>query len=142
VRALLDVNVLVALLDANHQAHQTALSWFALNAGGGWASCPITQNGCLRILSLPTYPNARPIADIASRLRDMTDSPVHEFWPDDISLLDVSRMDASRVHGARQLTDVYLLALAVHRHGALVTFDQRIVRSAVRGAADAHLIHL
>ncbi len=138
--ALLDVNVLIALLDADHASHGTALDWFTENAKHGWASCPITQNGCVRIMSHPGYPNARPVADVAARLRDATAHTAHRFWPDDVSLLDDSLVDTTRVHGPRQLTDAYLLALAVSNNGRLVTFDSSVAASAVRGAKPRHLV--
>ena len=142
MRALLDVNVLIALLDAGHVSHAAARDWFAANASFGWASCAITQNGCLRIMSHAGYPNARPIADVAQRLFAATSQPIHEFWSDPVSILDASRFDHSRIHGPKQLTDVYLLALAVERGGRLVTFDRAIPVHAVRGAASSHLVVL
>lgn len=142
MRALLDVNVLIALLDANHVSHTVAMAWFGSAAPSGWASCAITQNGCLRVMSMPAYPRARPVHEIAERLREATQSPVHEFWPDDVSLLDVRHVDVQRVYSARQLTDVYLLALAVQHGGCLVTFDHAIRPDAVRGARAEHLVIL
>ena len=70
MRALLDVNLLIALLDAGHIHHRLATGWLASEIASGWASCPITQNGCLRILSQPAYPGARPVAAVAQRLAD------------------------------------------------------------------------
>ncbi len=142
MRALLDVNVLIALLDADHASHRAASTWFAAHADLGWASCPITQNGCIRIMSHPGYPNAQPVVGVAQRLRAATLHPVHQFWPDDVSLLDDHAIDSSRVHGPRQLTDVYLLALAVAHGGRLVTFDGSIAVAAVRGATPEHLLRL
>lgn len=142
MRALLDVNVLIALLDAGHASHNPALSWFEANASKGWASCPITQNGCLRIMSHAQYPRAHAVHEIAHRLREMTVTGVHQFWSDDVSLLDDHLIDPTRVHGPRQLTDVYLLALSVKRHGCLVTFDQSIGLEAVNGATSAHRVVL
>ena len=68
MRALLDVNVLVALLDAAHVHHRRAATWLGRNLGAGWASCPLTQNGCLRILSSPSYPSPLPLAQVVERL--------------------------------------------------------------------------
>jgi toxin-antitoxin system PIN domain toxin len=137
---LLDVNVLVALLDADHVQHEAARAWLRASVGTGWASCPTTQNGCLRVMSQTAYPNHFPVASIASRLGAATRTQHHVFWPDDVSLLDDTIADTARVHGSRQVTDVYLLALAVAHGGRLVTFDQkRIPLSAVRGAEDRHL---
>lgn len=142
MRALLDVNVLIALLDADHVSHRAASAWFAAHAELGWASCAITQNGCLRVMTQPGYPQAQPLSVVAERLRTATLNAVHEFSPDDISLLDTARVDWERVHGPRQITDVYLLALAVAHGGRLVTFDGSIARSAVRSATPEHLLQL
>ena len=142
MRALLDVNVLIALLDAGHASHSAALRWFSANAAAGWASCPITQNGCVRILSHPKYPRPHAVHETVHRLREMTVAHVHQFWPDDVSLLDENDTNPTRIHGPRQLTDVYLLALAVKHRGCLVTFDLSIGRDAVQGATPAHLVVL
>lgn len=142
MRALLDVNVLIALLDADHTSHRAAWAWFQEHGRTGWASCPITQNGCIRILSHPAYPNARSIAEIVDRLRAATADASHEFWPDSLSMLNDTMVDVTRVHGPKQLTDVYLLALAVRNNGRLVTFDTGIALSAVRGAEARHLVQL
>lgn len=142
MRALLDVNVLIALLDADHVSHAKAMEWFGAEAGKGWASCPLTQNGCVRIMSHPGYPSPLPVAAVVRRLRMATDTSQHEFWPDALSILDPAIVDPARVHGPRQLTDVYLLALAVLRGGRFVTFDAGIPVSAVSGATQAHLITL
>lgn len=142
MRALLDVNVLIALLDADHTSHHAAISWFRTHAGNGWASCPITQNGCLRIMSHPGYPNAHHVHAIADRLREATAQQVHQFWPDDVSLLDGHVIDTTRIHGPRQLTDVFLLALAVRHDGFLLTFEHSIGIDAVKGAARRHLVVL
>lgn len=142
MRALLDVNVLIGLLDADHTSHRIAMAWFAGSAREGWASCPITQNGCVRVMSHPGYPNARAVVEIVARLRGAAADATHQFWPDSQSLLDERLIDASRVHGARQLTDVYLLALAVKNRGRLVTFDASIALGAVKGAKAQHLLTL
>jgi len=142
MRALLDVNVLIALLDADHTSHRAAWSWFHEHGRNGWASCPITQNGCVRILSHPGYPNTRSVAEVVERLRAATADSAHEFWPDSQSLLDEAIVDATRVHGPKQLTDIYLLALAVRNNGRLVTFDAGISLSAVQGAASRHLVRV
>ena len=142
MRALFDVNVLIALLDAGHVSHHEAMAWFERHAQEGWASCAITQNGCLRVMSAPGYPNTRPAVAVAERLREATAHPAHVFWGDEVSLLDQRRFDLSRIHGSRQLTDAYLLGLAVHHGGRLVTFDRAVSRSAVLGATAEHLVVL
>lgn len=142
MRALLDVNVLIALLDAAHVSHQAAMEWFATHGDLGWASCPITQNGCLRIMSSPAYPNARPFPVVAERLAEATRHAAHQFWTDDVSVLDSLYINTSAVLNGRHLTDLYLLALAVRHHGRLVTFDRSVPAAAVVGAEPRHLIVL
>ena len=142
MRALLDVNVLVALLDSSHLHHRAATDWLASHARSGWASCPLTQNGCLRILSLPSYPNPQPTASVAQRLGQAVGDASHAFWPDAFSLLDAGRLLWDRVLSSRQITDAYLLALAAENGGRLVTFDRGIGVDAVGGAAKMNLLVL
>ncbi|MBS4095338.1 MAG: VapC toxin family PIN domain ribonuclease [Sulfuricella sp.] len=142
MRALLDVNVLIALLDAGHVHHALAMSWLEREIQHGWASCPITQNGCVRIMSQPGYPGALPAAQVAERLTEAAASPEHEFWPADVSLLEGGLFDWSRVLGHRQVTDVYLLSLAVRHGGRMVTLNRRISPEAVVGARPEHLVVL
>ena len=142
MRALLDINVLIALLDSDHSLHGQAVTWMAGHAGEGWASCPLTQNGCVRIMSHPGYPNAPAPQLVIARLNEATATELHEFWPDDISILDGHLIDAARVHGPRQIADLYLLALAVTHGGRFVTFDGSIARQAVRRAVPRHLLQL
>jgi hypothetical protein len=142
MRALLDVNVLIALLDADHSLHARATQWFAGHARSGWASCPITQNGCIRIMSHPGYPNALSVRAVVERLTEASVSAFHEFWPDDVSLLDAKVADSARIHGPRQLTDLYLLALAVRHGGRFVTFDASVSVDAVWSAEKRHLLTL
>lgn len=142
MRSLLDVNVVIALLDVDHSLHDRAIAWFSAHGPEGWASCPIVQNGCVRIMSHPGYPNHLPAKLIVERLRDATHDPTHAFWPDDISLLDATRFDAGRIHGPRRVTDLYLLALAVHHRGRFVTFDASLPTSAVTGFGAHHLLTL
>jgi toxin-antitoxin system PIN domain toxin len=139
MRALLDVNVLIALLDADHVHHVAASDWLARNLEYGWASCPITQNGCIRIMSQPRYPNPLPAAQVAARLAGAAATAHHEFWPDSVSLLDPARIDRSRLLNSHQVTDAYLLALAVRHAGRFVTFDRAIPIAAAAGATPAHL---
>jgi toxin-antitoxin system PIN domain toxin len=140
VRALLDVNVLIALLDSDHASHDSAINWFAKHARVGWASCPITQNGCVRIMSNPGYPNPLPVQAVIEHLAVACHQDIHEFWSDEVSLLDSAVVDSTRIHGPRQLTDIYLLALAVKRGGRLVTFDTGIPLAAVRQATTQNLL--
>jgi toxin-antitoxin system PIN domain toxin len=139
VRALLDVNVLIALLDAAHIHHQRASQWLEQSLHHGWASCPLTQNGCLRIMAQPAYPQALPLAAVAQRLGQAAATPAHLFIADDYSLLDADSLHWPQLLGHRQVTDAYLLGLAV-RHGCrFVSFDARVNLAAVPGAKAEHL---
>lgn len=142
MRALLDVNVLIALLDADHLHHQRASTWLAENLEAGWASCAITQNGCVRIMSQPSYPGSLPAARVADRLRDATATAHHRFIDDAPSLLDVERFDTGQLLGHRQVTDAWLLGLAVAHGLRFVTFDGHVAIRVVRGARAEHFLAL
>jgi uncharacterized protein len=139
VRSLLDVNVLIALFQLNHTHHQQAHEWWAANRADGWASCPLTQNGFVRIVSQSKYRDALTIVEAIRRLQIFIDQTEHTFWPDDISFLDPQRFERGRILGPKQLTDIYLLALAVKNGGRLATFDRTIPLGAVRGAEKRHV---
>ena len=141
MRALLDVNVLLALLDADHVDHRTARSWLESAIEHGWASCAITQNSLVRVLTQERYPSPVSAAEATERLRRATSTPYHRFLPCDLSVLDASILP-DRIHGSRQVTDVYLLALALAHGCRLVTFDRAIPLSAVSGASPDHLLTL
>lgn len=141
-RALLDVNLLIALHEEQHIHHDVAAKWFIEHARHGWASCPLTQNGRIRIMSQPGCPNPAPPRDALSMLQRSCDHASHAFWPDDVSLLDAQRLVHGRMHGHRQLTELYLLALAVAHDGRLVTSDAQVPLSAVRGATARHLMSI
>lgn len=139
---LLDVNVLIALLDPAHVQHDTAHDWFATHGGSAWATCPLTENGVLRIVGHARYPNTpgspAAVAPLVAQLRQRAG---HVFWPDDLSLVDPAWIDASRLLSAGQVTDSYLLALACAHGGQLASFDRRLVTDAVRnGVRGLHLI--
>lgn len=139
---LLDVNVLIALVDPAHVQHDAAHEWFADHGHQAWATCPLTENGVLRIVGHTRYPNSPGTpAAVAPLLATLRTLPGHVFWPDDISLLDAERVDAARLLGSAQVTDTYLLALACAHGGQLASFDRRLVKDAVRGGARRlHLI--
>ena len=138
--ALLDVNVLVALHDPAHPNHEDAHRWFGRNRKRGWATCPVTVNGCVRVLSNPAYPTvAATPAEAASRLRILCAGPDHEFWSDSVSLLDESLFRPQAITGHQQITDIYLLGLAVRHGGRLATFDRSIPLKAVVGAGPDRL---
>jgi toxin-antitoxin system PIN domain toxin len=140
VRALLDVNVLISLIDDHHLHYARAHGWWERNRAHGWASCPLTQNGFLRILSQPRYKAPLPLSEAFRLLCEATEDDDHAFWPDDISLLDHQRIIRERILGPKQLTDIYLLALAVKHDGRLVTFDRAIPLNAVREAKPHHVV--
>jgi uncharacterized protein len=133
--ALLDVNVMVALFDPDHVHHDLAHDWFADCRADGWATCPLTENGLVRVLSNPNYGGAalRPAA-VAGYLRRFCASGHHEFWDDAVSLRDQTLFNLAFAAGHRQLTDVYLLGLATRKGGRLATFDRTIPVKAVVGA--------
>jgi len=138
--ALLDVNVLVALFDPDHVHHEPAHRWFAEQRGTGWATCPLTENGLFRVLAQPAYSQAAASpADILERLRVFCGSGGHAFWPDDVSLRDAELFQVEAQPSHRQVTDVYLLGLAVKHGGYLATFDRSIPLAKVRGAAAENL---
>jgi toxin-antitoxin system PIN domain toxin len=142
VRWLLDVNVLIALIDPAHIGHHAAHHWFAKSGSTAWATCPITENGVLRIVGHPSYPNsAGSPAQVASVVTQFRHMPGHVFWPDELSLIDSGLIDLTQVRTHGQVTDTYLLALAATRGGKLATFDRRLNTRAVRGGQAAlHVI--
>lgn len=139
---LLDVNVLVALIDPTHVQHDAAHDWFAKHGKKAWATCPLTENGVIRIVGNARYPNSPGTpAAVAQLMAGLCALPGHVFWPDDISLLDTKKLDAMRILNSAQVSDSYLLALACTHGGQLATFDRRLVTDAVRGGAKGlHLI--
>lgn len=143
---LLDINVLIALLDPAHVQHDAAHEWFAAQGQQAWASCPLTENGVLRIVGHARYPNSPGTpAAVVQLMAGLCALPGHVFWPDDISLLPpnkgVGKLDSTRLLSSAQVTDSYLLALACAHNGQLATFDRRLVVDAVHGGAQrVHLI--
>lgn len=140
-RVLLDVNVLIALLDDAHVFSRRANEWLDA-APRPIATCPIVEIGVIRIMSAPAYSvthRASP-EQIAEGLRSLTEAVDHEFWTDDVSMLDATLVDFSRLHGHRQVTEACLLALAVRRGGVIASFDTALPVTAVRGAGRKHLL--
>lgn len=142
MRSLLDINFLIALLDPHHSFHGNAHAFWKDSRHRVWASCPLVENGVVRILTGAKYPGRSYYSSdgVLSLLKTLTESSDHEFWADDISLLDQNRFDPKFILGPKQLTDIYLLGLAVSHGGRLVTFDQRIPFPAVRGASTKNLL--
>ena len=126
MRALLDVNVWVALFDDAHQFSDRANA-FIETRGVKIATCPLVENGVVRVLSLPSYGRrgGLPIQQVRERLQQACATLDHELWPDDISLRDNQRVNFNRVQGHHQITDLYLLALTVHRGGCLPALTRR-----------------
>lgn len=139
MRALLDVNVLLALLDRDHVDHERARAWITDEIDRGWASCAITQNGFVRVISQRRYPSPVSPSHAIDVLDRATRAPHHEFWACDVSVLDSAVIDRSRLHSSKHVTDAYLLALAVANGGRFVTFDRSIPLSAVADADAQHL---
>jgi len=139
---LLDVNVLIALVDPRHIFHDMANIWFQREAAPSWATCPITENGLVRIVGNSRYRNPvgtpSEVIGVLDLLRQM---PGHVFWPDTLSLADTALFNGSAITTPEQVTDSYLLGLAVANGGRLATFDRRLSPHAVNGGRDAlHLI--
>jgi toxin-antitoxin system PIN domain toxin len=138
--ALLDVSVLVALFHAAHIHHDVAHEWLTDQGKSAWASCPLTENGLLRILSHPARVDPYvPLPDLLQRFNTFCEHSNHQFWTDDLSFRDAHRFNMSAIHGHQQLTDVYLLGLAVEHDARFVTFDAHIPLTAVKGARKKHL---
>jgi hypothetical protein len=142
MRFLLDVNVLIALIDPLHVQHNEAHEWFAAEGQRAWATCPLTENGVLRIVGHPRYPNSPGTpAAVSQVLEGMRALPGHSFWPDNISLLEPKNVDTKRLLSSGQVTDSYLLALACANNGRLATLDRHLVTDAVhKGAKGLYLI--
>jgi toxin-antitoxin system PIN domain toxin len=142
VTFLLDVNVLIALIDPSHVGHDDAHHWFSATGAQSWATCPLTENGVIRIIGHPKYPNSpgspAAVVPIFARLRAL---PGHVFWQDNISLVASDLVDVEQIVTPHQVTDSYLLALAVVHGGTLATFDRRLSAKTVRrGRAALHVI--
>lgn len=137
--ALLDVNVLIALLDPSHIHHALARQWLTGSINDGWASCAITQLGCIRVMSSHAYPARKPAALVAERLAEASRAAHHEFWGDCPAPASDGLMNWGDLLTSRHSTDAYLLALAVRYKGRLATFDGHIPLNAVAGATAQHL---
>ena len=141
---LLDVNVLIGLADSAHTHHARALGWFEQHGVEGWATCPLTENGFVRILSDRKYPNLSlspdQAVDLLARLK-RSRTGRHEWWPDDVSITDRSLFQTEVLLGSKQITDAYLLGLAFRKGGGLVSFDSGLPWRAVRDAP-AELLHI
>ncbi|MCH8923860.1 MAG: PIN domain-containing protein [Planctomycetes bacterium] len=132
---LLDINVLIALFDSAHVHYEAAHRWFAASGATSWATCPITENGFVRVVCNPVYPTVSASPDEAvQRLQVFCRESGHVFWSDDVSLNDNSLFDVGQLSGHQQITDLYLVGLAAHRGGTLATFDTRIPTAALQNS--------
>ncbi|MEI8250926.1 MAG: VapC toxin family PIN domain ribonuclease [Synechococcus sp. ELA057] len=139
MRALLDINVVTARLDGGYGMHRAASVWMERQLEQGWATTAITQNGVIRIMSQPSYPNHRSAAEVAERVAEACNHASHLSWGEEFSLLEAGLIQWNRVLGPRQITDCSLLAFAAKWGGPFVSFDQRIRVDLVPGARPDHL---
>lgn len=125
---LLDVNVLVPMAWPTHQAHGKVQQWISSRAEAGWATCPLTQMAFVRILSNPAFsPFALTPDQALELLQTNLEHPGHRFWRDELALRDALKPFGRRLTGHKQITDAYLLGLAIHHDGKFATLDQSIV---------------
>lgn len=135
---LLDVNVLVALVDPAHVQHDQAHDWFARVGHRAFATCPLTENGLVRIVGHPRYPSSPgPPSGVLPSLVAIRNLAGHKFWPDDISIADEAFFAAVLLSSHSRVTDSYLLALAHAKGGRLATMDQRLATEVVPGGKKA-----
>lgn len=132
IRYLLDVNILIALIDPAHVQHDQAHEWFGRVGRKAFATCPITENGLLRIVGHPKYPNSPgPPSAVVEALSAIRSLPGHAFWPDSISLVESQLIETSLLSHHARVTDSYLLALAQENRGKLATMDQKLATEVV-----------
>ncbi|MFT4230014.1 MAG: PIN domain-containing protein [Microbacterium sp.] len=134
-RHVLDVNVVIALVDPLHVHHERAHRWFA-GRDDAWHTSPTVQNGALRILGHPRYPNSQPLPVVIKSVSSLVSHHGHEFLPDGVSLL-TGDVRTDRMLASSQVTDAYLLALAASAGALLATFDTKLVTAAVPGGGAA-----
>ena len=128
---LLDVNVLVALLWTNHEQHEAASSWFKRHHRSGWATCPMTQAGFVRVSSNPRVFGHAPAPWKAAEILERNLAhPSHRFLPDDVGVRDAVAPFEDRLSGHQQVADAYLFGLAVRKRAVLTTFDAGIAELA------------
>lgn len=131
---LLDVNVLIALVDPSHVQHDAAHAWFARAGRRSFATCPLTENGLVRIVGHPKYPNSPgPPSVVLESLVAIRGMPGHVFWPDRVSIAEPALISAPLLTSHARVTDSYLLALAHANGGRLATLDRKLAAEAVHG---------
>ncbi len=125
---LLDVNVLIALSWPSHVAASRVEEWFRQSSGAGWATCPFTETAFVRLISNPRFsPQSLTVQQAVELLLKNTADPRHRFWPSGIALSRSLELVGGRLQGHRQVTDAYLLGLAIHHKGKLATLDRSIL---------------
>jgi uncharacterized protein len=135
---MLDVNVLIALVDPAHIQHDSAHDWFARVGHKAFATCPLTENGLIRIIGHPKYPNSPgPPSVVLQSLSAIRGLPGHKFWPDDPSIADARFLGPELLSSHARVTDGYLLALAHSKGGRLATMDQKLAAEVVPGGKKA-----
>jgi uncharacterized protein len=125
---LLDVNVLIALMWPAHEGHAQAQDWFSRESAKGWATCPLTQAAFVRIITNPSFSRDAVTPQEALKLLDANlNHPFHRFWADEIGFVPATQPFVRRLIGHQQITDAYLLGLAMHKHGKLTTMDRGVL---------------
>jgi uncharacterized protein len=126
---LLDVNVIVALADKNHVHHETVTRWFEAHGTGGWAVCPFTEAGFLRVVTRPAI-GALSIEEATEILARLAKHSGYGFLSIEYSWADLFPYFTNRIFGHQQITDACLLGLAIKENGVLVTLDKAIIHLA------------
>jgi uncharacterized protein len=140
---LLDVNVLIAAIWPTHESHSTVQQWLRRRAHDGWATCPLTQAAFVRIVSNPAFsPNALTPRDALALLEANLRHAAHHFWEDEISFLAAVEPFAERLVGHQQVSDAYLLGLAIHKKGKLATLDKGVLALLPGGSAHRNSVVL
>jgi toxin-antitoxin system PIN domain toxin len=139
---LLDVNVLIALVDPAHVQHDQAHAWFSRTGRKSFATCPLTENGLIRIVGHPKYPNTPgPPSAVVQSLVAIRGLPGHVFWPDKVSVADPTYFAPQLLTSHSRVTDSYLLALTRANGGRLATMDTKLATEvAVDGKAALEVI--
>jgi toxin-antitoxin system PIN domain toxin len=124
---LLDANVLIALAWPTHNAHERVQHWFSRNAKQGWATCPFTECAFVSVVSNPAFsPNFLTLPEAVRLLSLNVKHPAHRFWADDLAVEDALQHFQRRLVGHNQVTDGYLLGLAMQNKGRLATLDESL----------------
>ncbi len=140
---LLDTNLLIALLWPSHERHGLAVKWFTRHRAKGWATCPLTEAGFVRIVSNPAF--SRDAVQPREALHVLTANTAakdHIFWPDELPIAEAVAFTGIRLMGHQQVPDAYLLGLAIRRGGVLATLDERIAALTEPKAAERKALEL